>query len=302
MKKTAQQLTEWSDIMHALEFTHHTSIRNICQDLKASRSWVTNSFVTQEFCNYCDAIVLNGGNGTTAKKDWCQVAEFVLREKTNNANLVIRDKIWFDTAKYKKWLSEHVSYSRQTISIPVSFLMDRTRDAEFCKARNECYDELSMEKSRRDVDGILSCTQKLRTLYTEFLSPTGKDIFEKGFCSTLTRTEAPVVDIEAPWSSLEGIDVAKCWHAPHDMVEYGDTDTRLYREIFAKGMIKIQLYNGNGNPVKKVFYIDDPTPIAVPNDAIIAQRIPIKYQFWIELVKTGKLPAQLQEAINPDNI
>lgn len=92
--------------------------------------------------------------------------------------------------------------------------------------------------------------------------------------SSYARGEAPAVQTPIPLFNLKDM------MAVHDLKDYGDTDAMVYRNLFGKGCIKleIEIPDKDGCISKKIYYLD-------PNDGFnlkgTVKPILIKYSDYL---------------------
>ena len=74
-------------------------------------------------------------------------------------------------------------------------------------------------------------------------------------CSVTQRGKAERVDVAYPGE----FDPTR-WIAAHDIKDYGDTDESVYRYLFRRGCIRIEIAvpDAKGEVGSKIYYIEDP--------------------------------------------
>ena len=255
---SCQEFESWDLMINALKYDYTTSLRNVCQLLKASRNWVNQyirPFVKHVYLNS------NMRNNSFTGINWVRVAAYELqRDMTEN--------IWFHTDELKEYIYSSINkVTKQTKSVPVTFFMTEANSIKYKNKLVEYNKEIDNTKNIRER-GLL--IQKRDNCYLEYIykDPYTKSLFNNKM-NVGKRTLATPLEVNLPNRPIEA------WVAPHDLKKYGDTDEKIYREFFRDGHIKIELLfpDTNGSIGRKVYYLPDPEPLIDNAASIIFSEI-----------------------------
>lgn len=108
----------WKEIIEALKYTHTLSVRDICKQMKASRSWV-NKYILP----HIDSIYLNSNirndSKTKGKLNWVLMASIQL-----NKEEYMKDSVWCSESDFTKLIKSNIiSITKQTKYIPIELLV-----------------------------------------------------------------------------------------------------------------------------------------------------------------------------------
>lgn len=270
----------WEQILICLSSTHTISLREMCNILKSSRSWV-NANITPFIKE--DVITLSGGfiyenNKLVRSIDWRDVAALQLNEPKFRDN-----SVWFCTKSFLDYLSSClVSCTQQTKRIPIGCLI---KDHEDFYARDktlqaELDTQMKIISAREQISGNgLSNTYKRvkeikRSIVEnikDHLTEDGRVVYDNqpsytqryDGVSFRTRTSdinyRPVKRIPITFPNVDLLN-KDTLIALHDIGDYGDSDESKYRKLFCEGAIRLEyVFNKDGKkPAQKIFYLRDP--------------------------------------------
>lgn len=235
----------WLETLDLLRDEYVISIRDACEILKASRTWV-NRYVKP----HVRSIYLNSnrryGKQMAGKLNWVAVAARELdREMT--------ESVWLSKTDFFDLLSRSVvSVTKQTKRVPATALMAKN-DAETYLTRREAL--LTRLSNPKLTD------EEYEAVAAEFAENEVCHLGEKERelighrCGVAKRGSVPREEVSFPG----GIDPMR-WIAPHDIKGYGDTDEDVYRRFFRGGYYRVELAmaDADGVPGSKIFYLEDP--------------------------------------------
>ncbi len=251
--------TSWEETVEKLKTTHTISIRQICKELKASRTWV-NRYVIPCIDNiYLNSNIRAGRPSSKGGANWVLLASIALGEDYLN------DSIWCNEEEYKNLIKENIiKCTKQTKRIPAELLV--VDKSEYKRQYDTLTEEIEAQKlniaKNRIVGEYIKMSKLIKArsnLYTTMLNKLGEIIEETEDISVTERGKVPAVDIE-----IDDFPPIKEWIAPHDIKEYGDTEESIYRKFFNEGDIRIEI--ALKDPVKKdlskkVYYLNDNEPL-----------------------------------------
>lgn len=244
----------WNDIIEALRYEYTTSLKDICQLLKASRNWV-NQYVRP----YVKCIYLN--NNIRANKsagvNWVRIASIELDKP-------MTESIWFHTEELENYIKNSVtSVTKQTKSVPVSYFMTPESLAAYT---SELVEMDTVIKNTKNVFALTDLYHKRQQCYLKYIANDSatKKLFGN-LMNVAKRSAAPHTTVPLPKVPIEE------WIAPHDKKKYGDTDEAVYREFFKDGYIRVEIKMADldGAIGRKVYYIKDPNQIEGSHQSVI---------------------------------
>lgn len=238
----------WQDLLTALEYSYTISFKDVCEILKASRTWV-NRYIRP---NVKTLYISNNKRGDgIAGANWVKLAAMALNRED------MTESIWFHRQDFYDFIcSSIVSVTKQTKKVPYTYLMEPAAITAFVDHRRALREEI---KHADNPIWQLALYRTYNNLYREYLSEDAKQLLPF-VASPTARTKAPAIDTQLPENFMEK------WFAIHDIKNYGDAEETLYRDLFKNGAIRIELQvpDENGYIGRKVFYMDDPNPVTAP--------------------------------------
>ena len=235
---------DWQKLIHELENTYTISLTEVCEIMKASRSWV-NKYIRP----YVRSVYIRNNRRGDAKIgiDWLRIAaEQLGREE-------MKDSIWFHRADFEGYINNRIiSVTSQTKSIPLILCIEPRKRAEFHARRSQKRKELKEARGASKIEKYL----ELNNLVNEFASKDGAALM-RAEANQTRRSDYPPIPVDLPEEHM------KSWKAPHELKGYGGVDETIYRELFRSGSIRIELAFADIDGVvgKKVYYIPDPDPV-----------------------------------------
>lgn len=242
----------WADLLRALETTYTISFKEVCRILRASRPW-TNQYVKP----FVPCVFINSsqrGDHTTGKINWVRLAAMQLDRPD------MTESVWFNTRDFIAFItSAVVSCTKQTKAIPLTYLMPSDRVEQFVAEREDLRQKMKEAKSIPQLAKLSMTYQMLP--YDYFTNDSATKLLLGNQARITDRTKAPAVTVPLPEGYMEN------WQAPHDLKDYGDADETIYRDLFRKGAIRIelQLHDEAGKVGTKIFYVSDPEPVTAPH-------------------------------------
>lgn len=267
------QLESWQEVLEALQTTYTTSFKDVCRLLRASRPWV-NQYIKP----FVPSIYLNSnlrGDKKTLRVNWVQAAAAQLGRPDMN------ESVWFNTEVLHAFLLGAVtSCTKQTKSLPMTYLMPPERVSEFADKRAELRSLMRAAQSMKELASLSAEYNSLPAQYYRQDDATKWLLNDQVYITK--RTEAPATPVPLP------DDFMKKWQAPHDLKGYGDADETIYRQLFRSGSIRIQLelQDETGKVGTKIFYVSDPNPIRCDCDD--EGSIIVTEEAWQRYLKTKK--------------
>lgn len=240
----------WEALIDALRDEYTISFKGACRILKASRSWV-NRYV-RPFVR--STYIRNNRRGDkTNGVNWVRMAALKLDKP-------MTESIWFNTQDFYGYIRSYViSCTKQTKLVPMTFLMPPDQVEEYVKKREALRAKMKEPKS---ITQFLADLQEYELLYNDYIT-NNADVHALLDAAVKTTERSKVEPVAVPLP--EGF--YNTWHAPHELKDYGDADETLYRSLFRRGCIRIELGlpDENGCVGSKIFYVDDPDPIEAPH-------------------------------------
>lgn len=245
------QFNSWEELLNGLSTEYTTSFRDVCKLLKASRVWVNKyirPFVKSTY------IRSNKRGDNTSGVNWIRLASIQLGRED------MKESIWFHTKDLEAYLKKNiVSITKQTKKVPYTYFMDEEHRKAYFEELNELNELIKGLTASPVAMGAAINTRE--TCHYKFLKKDAgtKNLLEHARKIT-ERTKAPKVTIaieELPQDFLHRMD------AIHDLKDYGDADETIYRNLFKKGAIRIEMnfVDHDGVIGKKVYYVSDPDPL-----------------------------------------
>lgn len=273
------QTRTWPQVLSALEYTHTMSVRDICQKMKASRSWC-NRYVLP----HVDQIYLNSNirynKQAALKVNWVQEASIALNRD------YMKDSIWCSAADFEALIERSIiGATRQTRKLPLELLLKdplayKARHEELKEKMDAAMAEARRSRKRADIQESLRLQKEYRNLYFQFLNETGEKLLQNP-PRVAERGKVPRVNYDGKIPEMDE------WVAPHDLKGYGDTDEMIYRQLFSAGQIRIELAipDADGVVGEKIYYVADPDQIRtslLPDEYILVREI--DYQKFKQLL------------------
>lgn len=228
-----QKEDRWGTCLDKLRKEYQTSFRTVCQVLKCSRTWV--STYIKPHCHYIYLSPIQGYSRIAA--------ETLDRDST--------ESVWFKTSEFEDLIRSSIrSCSRQTIKIPVEYLIDPQKMNSFRTEYKRIDVLMDICKNHKDFSEIDRLIDRKNVLLMESASFVGKKVLDNRPVKH-RRSDSPSVECELPKFELVQL------QATHDLKTYGDTDELIYRDLFLKGSYRIEICipDQHGVVSKKIFYL-----------------------------------------------
>lgn len=238
----------WDACLESLESEYTLPFRRACKLLMCSRSWVSRYIKPNCHYIYLENYYGHGG-------DYYSIA----RKKLG---LEEPDKVWFNMNEFKALIMSNItSCTRQTVSIPIEFLI-----------KPDCMEQFRTEYAEGKYDKK-SGASKMEAAVEKYTTDIGKQLW-KNHASRYSRGKSPAVPVPVPEFNLEHM------MAVHDLKDYGDTDEMVYRDLFRKCTIRLEVSipDQDGCISKKIYYINSQDGINLDHSV---QDILINYSDYI---------------------
>ena len=239
----------WDACLAALKFDYTLPFRRACRILMCSRDWVSKYIKPN--CHYIYLKSRFGVGGV----DYLGIAQ-------RRLDFEEKDSVWFNEEEFQNLIMSSItSCTRQTISIPIEFLIKPDHVEWF---RSEYAEAQNSKKSK---------WEKMEAAVKRHASDLGLTILRNA-ASPYTRKNSPAVPVPVPVFELERM------MAVHDMKNYGDTDEMIYRDLFQRGVIRLEISipDKDGCISKKIYYLDPEDNIKYDNTV---QNVLINYADYI---------------------
>lgn len=242
--ESVENKRSWEETLYCLGNTHTLSIKDICGMLKVSRQWVSKYILP-----FVDTIYLP--NGTVKGVNWVKIASLRLDKKMSSC-------VWCNKKEVEALIMNGiVSITRQTRCLPIEWLIDSNHARKFAEEYRNIQNQLEEQFANfrgtpSDIFKIAELNKEKDKIICSHASGAGRKLFE-GRVKKTQRGKVARVECELP-----NVDIKESWIAPHDMLEYGDSDELLYRSFFENGFVRIELVlpDSDGCLGKKVYYIE----------------------------------------------
>ena len=235
--------------------------------LKASRTWV-NQFIRPNV----PALYIRSNHRGDSKEgiNWVELARIHLQKD-------MTESIWFHQGEFLKFLDNCVySVTKQTKSVPVTYLMIGANKRQYWEKFNDLSKQIEAESSSIKKMKLFNIQKNCYLEYTKKDAKTRKLL--KSIKQVTKRTEVEPVPVDLKYTDIN----SDCWYAVHDLKSYGDIDELIYRDLFTKGAIRIELHFPDKDGVigKKIFYTDDMEYLKGEGTRII-----VAEKDWLEYLK-----------------
>lgn len=236
----------WAACLHALDTDYTLPFRKACKILKCSRDWVSSYIKPNCHYIYLSRIGIN----------YHSYAQEILGFEE-------MDSVWFNEKEFVKLIKSNIkSCTRQTILVPVEALINPDQ----------------MERFRIEYQAVCALMDRFiskekREVVKRYATAEGLALWDMQ-ASPYKRSNAKAVQVPLPSFDLKDM------MAVHDLKDYGETDEMIYRGLFRKGSIKLEVAipDKNGCVSKKIYYL-------FPNDDInlnnTVQAVLMKYSDYL---------------------
>lgn len=238
-----KQFETWHELLKALETEYTTSFKDVCKIFKASRAWVTKYIKPRIRSIYINN---NRRGDIQCGVNWTKIASKAL-------NKSITESTWFHTDELLNFIENTCVYSitKQTKSVPVTYLMDEIHKKEYLEMIDQLNNSIANANNLITKSNLI---RKSEMCYLDYIKDTKAQTLCKKQQDIVKRTLAEPVEV-----NLNIRNIYTEWVAPHEKKDYGDTDESVYRFFFKNGYVRIELHipDVNGEVGKKIFYIPD---------------------------------------------
>lgn len=224
----------WNETLELLKTTYTISMRDICQQLKSSRSWVAKYIIPYLGKLYLDT-GYRGDRMTT--KSWTRTAAIML-----NDNKYLNNSVWCNEEQFDRLIRMHaVSITKQTKRIPVELLVKDKQ--QFAKEYNPVEEQIRNNEANlrrygynKDIMKEIEGGKKLlEMIFEDHVSDEGRTVLDAGMTNITKRNEIIPVSVAMPETPIAE------WRALHDDKDYGDTDESILRQYFKEGYVRVEI-------------------------------------------------------------
>lgn len=265
MKNYKQQTNHFKNfnaLLDAATTQYTLSYRDACKALKCSRKWA-DEYIRPNV----PFIYLSNGKGT-GKANYARIVSSEVNWRREEKIAYSNESVYLDREEFYNFITSHiVSCQKRSKAICKAYFVKPEKLENYYKDATDLLLRLTNEK-KTTTQKILS--EKLDNLYLEYAANNYvKQYIPRSIVLKTKRTSAKFIDVPYPDCQIEE------WMAVHDMMDYGDVEETIYRELFEQGYIRIEVKIPDKDGVikdkGKVFYITDPNPVEsiAPTPAII---------------------------------
>lgn len=258
-----QRFDNFSDLIEAAATKYTLSFKDACKALKCSRSWA-QKYIRPNVPN----IYLANGKGTK-KVNYAKIVSQKVKQQ-NGKSGYSNESVYLDEEAFNRFIINSIitCQKRSKRAYKTYFIEESCLEAYY-KELLALYSRFFCEKlSKEDIEKLW---HDIDTLYLKYAkNDYVKAIIHPAIVHATKRTEASFVDVPAP----SDVPITE-WQAVHDLMDYGDIEETIYRDLFKKGYIRVEIKlpdkNGEIKGSGKVYYISDPEPIhqTKPDEAMI---------------------------------
>lgn len=248
-----QKFESFLDLVEAATTTYTLSFKGACKALKCSRSWA-QTYIRPNVPH----IYLSNGMGTN-KPNYAKIVSQEINKRNGEEDAPFSyESIYLDEAAFNKFIRDSiVSCQKRSKLIYKSYFIKKEDLTYYYISLLDLYMRLGEAKYRSDKKNLREKMDKLYLYYTD--DKLVKDILHPAMVSPTKRTEAEFIDVTIPETPISQ------WKAVHDLMDYGDIEETIYRQLFSEGNIRVEIKlpdkNGVVKDTGKVYYISDPEPI-----------------------------------------
>ena len=257
-----QQFDKFTDLIDAAATQYTLSFRDACKALKCSRSWA-QKYIRPNVAN----IYLTNGKGT-GKANYARLVSLAVNQQ-NGETGYSNESVYLDEEAFNQFIIESiVSCQKRSKKTYKTYFIKENGLESYYKELLALYNRFFNEKiSKEEAEKLWS---EIDTLYLKYAKDDYvKDIIHPAMIHQTKRTEAEFIDVAVP-----DVPIIE-WKAVHDLMDYGDIEETIYRDLFKEGCIRIEIKlpdkNGEIKESGKVYYISDPEPIEqkMPDEIMI---------------------------------
>lgn len=252
-----EKFESFPDLIEAATTQYTLSFKAACKELKCSRSWA-QTYIRPNV----PYIYLSNGIGTNKPNYAKLVSQAVNRQNGNEDAPYSYESIYLDEEAFNKFIiSSIVSCQKRSKRIYKSYFINAEDRVSYYKKLLSLYMQYGGIKFRKEKDYV---TKEIDELYLEYTKDKFvRNILHQAIVKPNKRTEAEFIDVAIPQVPISH------WKAVHDLMDYGDIEETIYRQLFSEGCIRVEIKLPDKNGViknsGKVYYISDPEPIEKPS-------------------------------------
>lgn len=230
----------FSDLINAASVTYTLSLKAACKKLKCSRSWATKYIRPN-----VPSIYIPNGKGT-GKPNYARMVSLAIKKEPDMSNnRYSNESIYLDKKAFNEYvLSCITSCKKRSKSVFRTMFI-----------KPDCLEEYYRELLKIALDRKNNFS--IGNLYLKYAkNEYVKKIIGPAEVYATNRTKAEFIDVPLPDVPIQD------WKAVHDIMDYGDVEETIYREMFKEGYIRVELkfpdQDGVIKNTGKVYYIPDP--------------------------------------------
>lgn len=245
----------WHDCVHAMQTEYTLTFKDLCKRLKCSRSWAVRYL--KPHLHY---IYLSNGSGQSP--NYVRAANRSL-DRNETAST------WYSETEFNELIKNYiVSATRQTINIPIEYLVDRDKVNLFYAN----FVSLERLNSTKNINEYYELIDRRNAVMKHCATDIGLQIWEDE-PSPYKRSETPAIKVTPNEINTKQL------LAVHDLKDYGDSDEEIYRILFKQGAIRLvlELPDSDGVISQKIYYQKDPLKITDTIEWVL-----VKYQNYLE--------------------
>lgn len=250
-----QYFNDFLELLNAAETKYTLSLKDACKALKCSRSYA-QKYIRPNV----PSIYLSNGKGT-GKVNYAKLVSSIINKRKNNIdnNNYSNESIYLDEKAFNSFILSCITSCKKRSKKAYKTFFIKTDCLEvYYKELLNLY--LSLTKNIKTDKNILN---EIDILYLKYAKNNYvKNIIHPAIVQKDKRTTAEFINVAVP-----NIPIRE-WQAVHDLMDYGDIEETIYRQLFKEGCIRLEIKlpdkNGEIKDKGKIYYIPDPVPIKQP--------------------------------------
>ena len=179
------------------------------------------------------------------------------------------ESIYLDKEAFNNFIRESItSCKKRSKKVYKTYFIKPTEIKAYYQEQLELYIKImskSLDKGEKET-----LIEQIESLYLKYAkNKLVKEIIHPAIAYQTKRSDAEFIDVPVPDAPIEN------WMAVHDLMDYGDIEETIYRNLFKEGCIRIEIKMPNKSGIirdtGKAYYVEDPEPIKeiVPGDAFM---------------------------------
>lgn len=264
-----QQFDKFTDLIDAAATQYTLSFKDACKALKCSRTWA-QTYIRPHVPN----IYIQNGKGT-GKANYARLVSLAVN-KQNGASGYSNESVYLDETAFNQFIFDSITTCQKrskkvykTAFIKPEYIITYYQEllCLYCKLFDAKLKKAEVEKLWEEIDILY-----LKYAKNDYV----KEIIHKSIVYQTKRTDAEFVNVAVP-----DVPIME-WKAVHDLMDYGDVEETIYRDLFKEGCIRIEIKlpdkHGEIKEIGKIYYISDPNPVKQPTpDENMIKKILLNY-------------------------